>query len=48
MVMVADGMNNAEIIATCPDSQHEDILEALQYAAGSGSRTGAFADRGLS
>ena len=31
--MVADGMNNAEILAAYPDLEQEDIREALYYAA---------------
>jgi uncharacterized protein (DUF433 family) len=31
--MVADGMAEAEILASYPDLQREDIPEALRYAA---------------
>jgi uncharacterized protein (DUF433 family) len=31
--MVADGMNEEEIIKAFPDLKREDIREALQYAA---------------
>jgi len=31
--MVADGMTQDQILAAFPDLQHEDIREALQYAA---------------
>ena len=31
--MVADGMTQEQILAAFPDLQHEDIREALQYAA---------------
>jgi len=31
--MVADGMTETEILAAYPDLQHEDIAEALHYAA---------------
>ncbi len=31
--MVADGMAETEILAAYPDLQHEDIREALRYAA---------------
>ena len=31
--MVADGMEEGEIIKSYPDLQHDDIREALQYAA---------------
>lgn len=31
--MVADGMSEAEILTAYPDLEHEDIREALQYAA---------------
>ena len=31
--MVADGMTEEQILAAFPDLQHEDIREALQYAA---------------
>jgi uncharacterized protein (DUF433 family) len=31
--MVADGMAVTEILAAYPDLQHEDIREALRYAA---------------
>lgn len=31
--MVADGMSEAEIIKAFPDLEHEDIHEALLYAA---------------
>jgi uncharacterized protein (DUF433 family) len=31
--MVADGMTEAEILKTYPDLNHEDIREALQFAA---------------
>jgi uncharacterized protein (DUF433 family) len=31
--MVADGMAETEILAAYPDLQHEDITEALHYAA---------------
>jgi uncharacterized protein (DUF433 family) len=33
VAMVADGMSEAEILAAYPDLQHEDIPEALRYAA---------------
>ena len=31
--MLADGMTEKEILAEFPDLQHEDISEALRYAA---------------
>ena len=31
--MLADGMNEAEILAAYPDLKSEDIAEALRYAA---------------
>ena len=31
--MVADGMSEAEILAAYPDLEHEDLVEALRYAA---------------
>jgi uncharacterized protein (DUF433 family) len=31
--MLADGMTEAEILAAYPDLEHEDIPEALHYAA---------------
>jgi uncharacterized protein (DUF433 family) len=31
--MVADGMTQDEILRVFPDLQHEDVHEALQYAA---------------
>jgi uncharacterized protein (DUF433 family) len=31
--MVADGMNDAEILAAYPDLEAEDIREAMRYAA---------------
>ena len=31
--MVADGMSEADILRAYPDLEHEDIREALQYAA---------------
>jgi uncharacterized protein (DUF433 family) len=31
--MVAEGMSEAEILAAYPDLQHDDVAEALQYAA---------------
>ncbi|MBS3909295.1 MAG: DUF433 domain-containing protein [Actinobacteria bacterium] len=31
--MVADGMTEDEILRTFPDLEHEDIREALHYAA---------------
>ncbi|MEX2034772.1 MAG: DUF433 domain-containing protein [Xanthobacteraceae bacterium] len=31
--MVADGMSEAEILKSYPDSEREDIPEALRYAA---------------
>lgn len=31
--LVADGMTEAEILAAYPDLEHQDIREALQYAA---------------
>jgi uncharacterized protein (DUF433 family) len=31
--MVADGMAKTDILAAYPDLQHEDITEALHYAA---------------
>jgi uncharacterized protein (DUF433 family) len=31
--MVADGLPEAEILAAFPDLEHEDIREALRYAA---------------
>jgi len=31
--MVADGMAETEILAAYPDLRHEDIAEALNYAA---------------
>ena len=33
VAMVADGMDETEIIAAYPDLQREDIAEALHYAA---------------
>ncbi len=31
--MVADGMNEAEILAACPDLEAEDVRDAMRYAA---------------
>jgi uncharacterized protein (DUF433 family) len=31
--MVADGMTEAEILASYPDLERDDIAEALRYAA---------------
>ena len=31
--MVAEGMNEPEILAAYPDLEHEDIREALRFAA---------------
>ena len=31
--MIADGMSEAEILAAYPDLEHEDIQEALRFAA---------------
>jgi uncharacterized protein (DUF433 family) len=31
--MIAHGMTDAEILAAYPDLEHEDIREALRYAA---------------
>jgi len=31
--MIADGISEAEILRDFPDLEHEDIREALQYAA---------------
>jgi uncharacterized protein (DUF433 family) len=31
--MVADGMTASEIVAAYPDLNHEDVAEALRYAA---------------
>ena len=31
--MIADGMSEAEILAAYPDLVHEDVHEALRYAA---------------
>ena len=31
--MIADGISEAEILRAFPDLEHEDIREALQYAA---------------
>ena len=31
--MVADGMTSAEILSAYPDLEHEDVVEALRYAA---------------
>ena len=31
--MVAEGMGEADILAAYPDLEHQDIREALQYAA---------------
>lgn len=31
--MIADGMTEAEIVAAFPDLEHEDVGEALRYAA---------------
>ena len=31
--MIADGMTDAEILKAYPDLEHEDIHQALQYAA---------------
>lgn len=31
--MVADGMSTEEILASYPDLEHEDIVEALRFAA---------------
>lgn len=31
--MVADGMTEAEILSAYPDLEHEDLAEALRYAA---------------
>jgi uncharacterized protein (DUF433 family) len=33
VAMVADGMVEAEILAAYPDLEHDDVHEALQYAA---------------
>jgi uncharacterized protein (DUF433 family) len=33
VAMVADGMDNNEILKAYPDLQQEDITEALRYAA---------------
>jgi uncharacterized protein (DUF433 family) len=33
VAMVADGMNETEILTAYPDLQKDDIREALQYAA---------------
>ncbi len=33
VAMVADGMSEAEILRDLPDLEHEDIREALLYAA---------------
>jgi uncharacterized protein (DUF433 family) len=33
VAMVADGMSPAEILAAYPDLQHDDVNEALRYAA---------------
>ena len=33
VAMVADGMSEADILAAYPDLEHEDIREALRYAA---------------
>jgi len=31
--MVADGIADDEILKACPDLEHEDIREALRFAA---------------
>jgi len=31
--MVAEGMSEAEMLAAYPDLQHDDIADALRYAA---------------
>jgi uncharacterized protein (DUF433 family) len=33
LIMIADGMTPAEIVAELPDVESEDIPEALRYAA---------------
>jgi uncharacterized protein (DUF433 family) len=33
IAMIADGMNEAELLAAYPDLEAEDIHEALRYAA---------------
>jgi uncharacterized protein (DUF433 family) len=33
VAMVADGMTENEILASYPDLEHDDISEALHYAA---------------
>ena len=33
VAMVADGMGNTEILKAYPDLEHEDVTEALRYAA---------------
>ena len=33
VAMVADGMSETEILGAYPDLEHEDIAEALRYAA---------------
>jgi len=33
VTMIADGMNQTEILAAYPDLRAEDVHEALQYAA---------------
>jgi uncharacterized protein (DUF433 family) len=38
VAMIADGMTEAEILATYPDLAGEDIVEALHYAAEAVSR----------
>lgn len=31
--MVADGMTTSEILSAFPDLEHEDVVDALRYAA---------------
>jgi len=33
VAMIADGMNEADVLAALPDLEPEDISEALRYAA---------------
>jgi len=33
VAMVAEGMNNEEILAAYPDLENDDIAESLRYAA---------------
>ena len=45
--MVADGMSIAEILTAFPDLEHEDITEALRYAAEAVRARVAFGESGV-